>query len=217
MTRYFFDFRSDGAISTDDEGVDLSDADEAHEQAVGALAEGIRDVVLEGAKDQRFAVEVRDELGVVLRISAVLNPNSSESNDPYDTLSKNAVCAASEARNQHPLQILLIFLSTFESTASSSRIALSPAIAGPLVTVPSILFPPPLTPALLAWPIVPWPPFGTAALPAVPAVPDEFAVPALLVPGALGTLEELPAPDGSLPELFNPAAFAGPDGMLLMP
>jgi hypothetical protein len=72
MQRYFFDFRSDEAFSTDDEGVDLSDADAAHEQAAGALADGIRDIILEGAKNQRFAIEVRDELGLVLQISAVL-------------------------------------------------------------------------------------------------------------------------------------------------
>ena len=72
MARYFFDFRSDEALSADDEGLELLDADAAHQQAVGALVEGIRDIVLEGAKDQRFAVEVRDDLGRVLQISAVL-------------------------------------------------------------------------------------------------------------------------------------------------
>jgi hypothetical protein len=121
-----------------------------------------------------------------------------------------------EERTQHPLQMLLIFLSTLESTASSSRIALSPRIGGPLVTVPSIRLPPPLTPAPFAWPIAPWPPFVTPPL-VPPAPPEEFAVPALLVPGGLGILEELPAPDGSLPELFSPAAFAGPEGMPLTP
>jgi hypothetical protein len=72
MVRYYFDFRSDGLFSSDDEGSDLPDAAAAHEQAVGALADGIRDVVLEGAKDQRFSIEVRDELGRVLEVSAVL-------------------------------------------------------------------------------------------------------------------------------------------------
>ena len=72
MARYFFDFRSDEGLSADDEGLELLDADAAHQQAVGALVEGIRDAILEGAKDQRFAVEVRDDLGRVLQISAVL-------------------------------------------------------------------------------------------------------------------------------------------------
>jgi hypothetical protein len=49
--------------------------------------------------------------------------------------------------------------------------------------------------------------------------PDDCAVPALLVPGAGGaaTFVELPAPLGSLPELFRPPAFAGPDGTPLTP
>jgi hypothetical protein len=43
--------------------------------------------------------------------------------------------------------------------------------------------------------------------------PDELAVPALLVPdGGAACLAELPAPLGSLPELFSPPEFAGPDG-----
>src|SRR5882757_5095392 len=59
---------------------------------------------------------------------------------------------------------------------------------------------------------------------AVPVVtpapgPDVLAVPALLVPGGGGavSLDELPAPLGSLTELFSPPAFAGPDGTPLTP
>jgi hypothetical protein len=49
--------------------------------------------------------------------------------------------------------------------------------------------------------------------------PDELAVPALLVPGGGGEacLDKLPAPLGSLPELFSPPEFAGPDGTPLTP
>jgi hypothetical protein len=49
--------------------------------------------------------------------------------------------------------------------------------------------------------------------------PDELAVPALLVPGGGGepTLAELPAPLGSLPELFRPPTLAGPLGTPLTP
>src|ERR1700749_3717722 len=57
--------------------------------------------------------------------------------------------------------------------------------------------------------MVPWPPLA-AAVP--PGDPEEFAVPKLLVPGATGVFDALPAPEGSLPELFSPAAFAGPGG-----
>src|SRR6478609_6888755 len=52
-----------------------------------------------------------------------------------------------------------------------------------------------------------------------PLLPDDCAVPAVLVPGAgwVTSLEALPAPDGSLPELFNPPTLAGPDGTPLTP
>src|SRR5450759_1774736 len=69
----------------------------------------------------------------------------------------------------------------------SSSIAISPLVCGPVAAVP--------------------PP--AALLPAEPVViddPDELAVPALLVPGGGGcetTFPELPAPLGSLPELFR--------------
>ena len=47
--------------------------------------------------------------------------------------------------------------------------------------------------------------------------PDEFAVPAGLVPGAVGILAALPAPLGSFDELFRPPALAGPLGTPLTP
>jgi len=53
--------------------------------------------------------------------------------------------------------------------------------------------------------------------PALLADPDEFAVPKLFVPGAVGTFAELPAPLGSLPELLSPPALAGPLGTPLTP
>jgi hypothetical protein len=56
----------------DEEGQDLPDMDEAHSVAVGALSDAIRDIAIEGAKDQQFAVEVRDEFGPVLHVHAVL-------------------------------------------------------------------------------------------------------------------------------------------------
>lgn len=72
MARYFFDFRSNGAVSTDDEGVDLSDAQAAHQTAVGALADGIRDFAIEGSSDVHFGIEVRDDIGRVLDVTAKL-------------------------------------------------------------------------------------------------------------------------------------------------
>ena len=72
MARFFFDFRSGGAFALDEEGIDLLDAEAAHEQAVTALADAIRDGIMEGAMDQRFIIEVRDNIGRVLNVSAIL-------------------------------------------------------------------------------------------------------------------------------------------------
>lgn len=72
MARYFFDFRSTGSSSIDEEGEELTDMGAAHSVAVAALSEAMRDIVLEGGSDQRFAVEVRDDIGPVLRVSVVL-------------------------------------------------------------------------------------------------------------------------------------------------
>jgi hypothetical protein len=89
---------------------------------------------------------------------------------------------------------------------SSASIAGSPVVCGPAADVP---------PGLAAEPVVVDDPDD----PLVEGEPDELAVPALLVPGAGGeaTLDELPAPLGSLPELLRPPALAGPDGTPLTP
>ena len=73
MARYFFDFRSGGSSSKDEEGQDLPDMGAAHGMAIGALSDAIRDIAIEGSNDQQFAIEVRDEFGSVLRVRAVLN------------------------------------------------------------------------------------------------------------------------------------------------
>jgi hypothetical protein len=70
------------------------------------------------------------------------------------------------------------------------------------------------------WPalLVPAPPDGAAPvvtpLPVFAPPPEDWAVPAVLVPGAGGeaSLEEFPAPLGSSTELFSPPGLAGPDG-----
>jgi hypothetical protein len=72
MPRYFFDFRSGDAVSTDDDGLDLPDVEAAHGEAIGALADGLRDLIMVGAKDQHFAIEVRDKMGAVFEVAAVL-------------------------------------------------------------------------------------------------------------------------------------------------
>jgi len=73
MARYYFDFRSGGTVSRDEDGVDLPNAVAAHQTAVVALADGIRDIVFEGSTDLQFGVEVRDDIGRVLDVTARLD------------------------------------------------------------------------------------------------------------------------------------------------
>lgn len=72
MAKYFFDFRAGDVISLDDEGIELVHADAAHGEALDALADAINDATLQGQSDQHFAVDVRDDLGPVFEITAVL-------------------------------------------------------------------------------------------------------------------------------------------------
>ena len=72
MAKYFFHFRSPGSSSIDEEGLVLTDMDAAHHVAVGALADGLREIVVQGGRDQQFTIEVHDEFGVVLHVRAVL-------------------------------------------------------------------------------------------------------------------------------------------------
>src|ERR1700682_4612733 len=107
--------------------------------------------------------------------------------------------------SQQPRQILFSLRSI---VFFSSAIAASPVVSGPVAS-----FGPPG--ADRAEPVVtPAPLF--AAVPDAPPEPDDCAVPALLVPGAVGALAALPAPLGSLTELFRPPVFAGPDGTPLI-
>ena len=57
--------------SRDDEGIELSDVEAAHVEALGALADALCDVVREGKADQCLAIEVRDEFGPVLEVTAI--------------------------------------------------------------------------------------------------------------------------------------------------
>ena len=72
MTQYFFDFRSGDVVSVDDEGQELLDIEAAHREAVEALADALQDVVLQGRADQHVVIDVRDDLGPVLELTAVL-------------------------------------------------------------------------------------------------------------------------------------------------
>ncbi|GKQ55689.1 DUF6894 family protein [Bradyrhizobium sp. Ce-3] len=73
MALYFFDFRARETFSKDTLGVELPDAEAAHDMALGALVDAARDAVVEGSLIQRFAVEVRNGTGPVLEVSAVFS------------------------------------------------------------------------------------------------------------------------------------------------
>lgn len=72
MAKYFFDFRAGDVTSLDDEGVELLDVDAAYGEGLAALTDAIYDATLQGQSDQRFAVDVRDDLGPIFQITAVL-------------------------------------------------------------------------------------------------------------------------------------------------
>ena len=72
MTVYFFDFQAGEFQSLDDEGMELFDADAAHDQALEAFADAIREVILQGQSHQQMTISVRDEIGAVLEISGVI-------------------------------------------------------------------------------------------------------------------------------------------------
>ena len=72
MAFYFFDLRSGDVASLDDEGQELEHIDAAHDEALRTFAEAIQAAVMQSRADQRFAVEVRDDLGPVLDITGVI-------------------------------------------------------------------------------------------------------------------------------------------------
>jgi len=54
-------------------GVELPDAEAAHDTAVGALFDAARAAILEGSTNQFYAIEVRNGIGPVLEFTAVFN------------------------------------------------------------------------------------------------------------------------------------------------
>lgn len=60
MSVYFFDLKSAGIFSRDEDGMELPDVEAAHEMAFGALMDAARIAVIEGSTNQRYAVEVRN-------------------------------------------------------------------------------------------------------------------------------------------------------------
>ena len=66
MPRFFFDTRDDDHFLKDDEGLDFPDLEAVKVEAAEALTELARDVI-PGSLKRELAVEVRDELGPVLK------------------------------------------------------------------------------------------------------------------------------------------------------
>jgi hypothetical protein len=68
MARYFFDVRDNDSFYSDDDGVELPSIDTVKAQASRALAEIAKDV-LPGSEVRILTIEVRDDLGPVLRVT----------------------------------------------------------------------------------------------------------------------------------------------------
>ncbi|HET9395624.1 MAG TPA: hypothetical protein VFO36_06170 [Nitrospiraceae bacterium] len=66
MALYFFDTRDNDDFLEDDVGLELSDLEAVKVEAARALAELARDVI-PGSLKRNLAVEVRDELGPILK------------------------------------------------------------------------------------------------------------------------------------------------------
>jgi hypothetical protein len=73
MSHYFFDLKSAGVVSQDEEGMELPDAEAAHDVALDALVTAARDAVVEGSQGQTFRVDVRNGTGPVLELTATFN------------------------------------------------------------------------------------------------------------------------------------------------
>ena len=64
MSLYFFDLRSAGSFSRDDVGMELPDAEAAHDMAFDALVALARDGITEGTMGQRYTIEVVGSIGI---------------------------------------------------------------------------------------------------------------------------------------------------------
>jgi hypothetical protein len=95
--------------------------------------------------------------------------------------------------------LLILRSSALPSASTTASVSASLDVFGPVAAVPP------------AAPVEVEPVVTPAALFAA-GLPEELAVPALLVPGAVGIFAGLPTPAGSLPELLRPPALAGPAG-----
>ena len=66
MPLYYFDLRDGDALIPDEEGVELTTLDAAHDEAARALTDMAKDDVRAGGPTCSLGIEVRDQLGPVL-------------------------------------------------------------------------------------------------------------------------------------------------------
>lgn len=68
VQRYYFDIREDDQLAPDEEGLEMRNTDDVQKEAVQALADMARDLVLQ-RKLHHLAIIVRDETGPVLELN----------------------------------------------------------------------------------------------------------------------------------------------------
>ena len=69
MRRYYFDVRDDNNLQTDSEGRDFSSFEAVQDEATVSLAELALDAMAKRGADHRMSIEVRDDLGPVLKVN----------------------------------------------------------------------------------------------------------------------------------------------------
>lgn len=71
MARYHFDYHEAELVTVDSAGEEFESIDAARKMAMIAVGEAVRDYTLAG-RPGRIAILVRDDAGVVLTVSAVV-------------------------------------------------------------------------------------------------------------------------------------------------
>ncbi|MCA1476754.1 hypothetical protein [Bradyrhizobium sp. NBAIM08] len=66
MPRYYFDYRDDASLWTDDSGEELPNLEAAEKAALVALADAARDMALAGRQGS-LSIQDRDESGILLQ------------------------------------------------------------------------------------------------------------------------------------------------------
>jgi hypothetical protein len=66
MPRFFFDVREGNSLTSDDEGLDFPDIEQAHREANRALADMAKEAIRDGQLSE-LAIEIRDNSAPLLR------------------------------------------------------------------------------------------------------------------------------------------------------